>query len=66
MRWIYYRFIYRRLMRVCHKFGWHKMREVYPDGDTMLICDWCGLRVVTHRRKHAYQEISTAQMEATK
>ena len=42
---------YRPLMKLAHKFGWHHMREVYPDGDTMLWCDWCGIRIVTKTRK---------------
>jgi hypothetical protein len=25
------------------------MRTCYPDGDTLLRCDWCGLSVVTQR-----------------
>ena len=50
MRSFYYRFIYRRLMRVAHRYDWHHTRTVYPDGDTMLVCDWCGLRYVSHRR----------------
>lgn len=46
---LYYKFIYRHLMRLAHKHGWHHMRTCYPDGDTMLKCDWCGLSVVTQR-----------------
>jgi hypothetical protein len=49
IKYIYYRFLYARIMRFAHKHGWHKMRICYPDGDTMHICDWCGLRVVTKR-----------------
>ncbi len=40
MRWLH---------KLAHKYGWHHMREVYPDGDTMLWCEWCGIRVVTKR-----------------
>ena len=36
-------------MKLAHKYGWHKMKTCYPDGDTMLRCDWCGLSVVTKR-----------------
>jgi hypothetical protein len=39
-------------MRFAHKHEWHKMRICYPDGDTMHICDWCGLRVVTKRAEN--------------
>jgi hypothetical protein len=50
VRWLYYRFIYRRLMRLAHRHGWHHMRTIYPEGDTMVICDWCGVRDVIQRR----------------
>ena len=40
---------YRNLMKLAHKYGWHHMRTCYPDGDTLLRCDWCGLSVVTQR-----------------
>lgn len=36
-------------MKLAHKYEWHHMKPCYPDGDTMLRCDWCGLSVVTHR-----------------
>jgi hypothetical protein len=47
---LYYRFLYRHIMKLAHKYGWHHMRTIYPDGDTMLMCEWCGIRVVTKRR----------------
>ena len=37
-------------MTLAHRYGWHKMEESHPEGDTMLWCHWCGLRVVTVRR----------------
>jgi hypothetical protein len=37
---------YRTLMRLAHRFNWHHMKPCYPDGDTMLWCRWCGIRVV--------------------
>jgi hypothetical protein len=47
--------LYRWFMSFAHRHGWHKMDEFHPDGDTMLWCQWCGLRVVTkrHLTKHA-------------
>lgn len=45
MRYWFYRWI----MIFAHRHGWHKMDECYPNGDTMLWCHWCGLRVVTKR-----------------
>lgn len=45
-----YGFFYRNLMKLAHRFNWHHTRTCYPDGDTMLVCDWCGLRYVSHRR----------------
>jgi len=41
--------LYRWFMVFAHNHGWHKMDEFHPDGDTLLWCQWCGLRVVTKR-----------------
>lgn len=48
MKTLYYRFIYRRLMKLAHRFDWHHMRTMGPfeDGSWIVRCDWCG---VTHR-----------------
>ena len=50
MKWLYYRFIYRHLMRLAHRFNWHHTRTIYPEGDTLLVCDWCGLRYLKQKR----------------
>lgn len=42
-------YFYRWFMSFAHRHGWHKMDEFRPDGDTLLWCQWCGLRVVTKR-----------------
>lgn len=47
---IYHRFIYRHLMRLSHRFNWHHTRTSYPDGDTYVRCDWCGIGGVTRYR----------------
>lgn len=49
VRWLYYLFIYRRLMMLAHRFNWHHTRTCFPDGDTLVVCDWCGLRQVVNR-----------------
>ena len=36
-------------MRLAHRYNWHRMDIFHPDGDTLLWCQWCGLRVVTRR-----------------
>ena len=49
MKWLYYRLIYRPLMRLAHRHGWHRMKHVnlhppltgFPDG--FLRCEWCGI-----------------------
>lgn len=46
LKWI----LYRLVMRVAHRFNWHYAPPCYPDGDTMLWCQWCGLRQVVKRR----------------
>lgn len=40
----FYGFFYRLIMRVAHRFNWHYAPPIYPDGDTILWCKWCGLR----------------------
>ena len=42
--------IYRAVMKLAHKYNWHYAPAVYPDGDTMLWCKWCGFREVIKRR----------------
>lgn len=37
-------------MMLAHRFGWHYMRTLHVENDTMLKCDWCGISVVTERR----------------
>jgi hypothetical protein len=49
-RFTFYGFFYSRLMKLSHRFNWHHTRTCYPDGDTLVVCDWCGLRTVMHRR----------------
>ena len=42
--------LYRMTMRVAHRFHWHYAPPIYPEGDTMLWCHWCGFRAVVKRR----------------
>jgi len=49
MKWLYYQFIYRRLMKLVHRFNWHHTRTIHPEGDTLLVCDWCGLWYLKER-----------------
>lgn len=39
-----YYFFYSNLMKLDHRFNWHYAPPSYPDGDTVLWCQWCGLR----------------------
>lgn len=41
---------YRLTMKIAHRFNWHYAPPIYPDGDTMLWCKWCGFRDVVKRR----------------
>lgn len=52
MNWLYWKG-YRLVMRVAHRFHWHYAPPIYPDGDTMLWCQWCGFRAVVKRRNQA-------------
>lgn len=37
-------------MSIAHRYHWHYAPPVYPDGDTMLWCEWCGFKQVIKRR----------------
>ena len=52
MRWFYYKFIYRQLMKFMHRHDWHKMeRNLWIDPENIHFrCHWCGLRSVESRR----------------
>jgi len=41
--------VYRLVMRVAHRYNWHYAPPIYPEGDTMLWCQWCGFRAVIKR-----------------
>lgn len=47
-----YGWAYGALMRLAHRFNWHHTRTCYPDGDTYVRCDWCGLGAVMHKRDY--------------
>jgi len=49
MRWFFYRFFYRQIMRIAHRFNWHYAPPIYPEGDTQLWCQWCGFRQTVKR-----------------
>ena len=51
-RFTLYGWSYRTLMRLSHRFNWHHTRTSYPDGDTYVRCDWCGLGMVMQRRDY--------------
>ena len=42
--------LYAWWMKLAHRHNWHHMKPCYPDGDTMLVCHWCGIRIVTYKR----------------
>lgn len=46
MSWLFYKFIYQRLMRLAHRFDWHHapMHGPLQDGATQRWCQWCGFR----------------------
>ena len=46
-----YGFLYRALMKFAHKYNWHYAPPIYPEGDTMLLCQWCGFRQVIKHEK---------------
>jgi hypothetical protein len=40
---LWYRTLYRPVMRLAHRFNWHYAPPMYPDDDALLRCSWCGL-----------------------
>jgi hypothetical protein len=45
MKYLWFCFAYRPLMRLVHRYGWHHMEEVNPvGGPPMAWCHWCGLK----------------------
>ncbi len=59
-------FFYRLVMRVAHRYNWHYAPPVYPDGDTMLWCHWCGMRDVIKRREPGVGYMDAGQVESAK
>ena len=47
--WLWYR-SYRQIMTIAHRYHWHYAPPVYPEGDTLLWCQWCGLKHIVRRR----------------
>lgn len=48
-----YGWAYRTLMRFAHRHNWHHTVTLRPDGDTVVWCQWCGLRDVVERKQPA-------------
>ena len=41
--------LYRMVMRIAHHYNWHYAPPIYPEGDTVLWCKWCGFRQMIKR-----------------
>ncbi len=41
---LWWRYLYRPLMKLAHRYNWHYTHTMYLDGDKILWCQWCGLR----------------------
>ena len=54
---------YRMVMRLAHKFHWHYAPPIYPEGDTMLWCQWCGFRAIVRRKDWVDSLSPTASRE---
>jgi hypothetical protein len=46
MKSLYYRYLYRRIMTLAHRHGWHHVSRIEIEGDVILKCEWCGLHEV--------------------
>jgi len=44
------RFLYRRIMKIAHRYNWHYAPPIYPEGDTHLWCKWCGFQQTIKRK----------------
>ncbi len=52
VKWFYYRFIYRRFMKIAHHHNWHHMKPCFIEkGETLLWCHWCGIRIIKNEEK---------------
>ena len=40
--------LYRWAMQLAHFYHWHYAPPIYPNGDTVLWCRWCGFRQMIH------------------
>jgi len=65
MKWLFYRFLYRPLMRLAHKHHWHYAPPLYPEGDMMLRCDWCGFRQVIRKSTRSISTYCPQEVTAT-
>ena len=54
--YIYYFILYRLLMRLMHRYNLHYAPPIYPDGDTMLWCQWCGFKAVVKKGNQYLKE----------
>jgi hypothetical protein len=53
MKYLYYKYVYQRLMKFAHKHDWHKMESnpYLEKGKVHYWCHWCGLRSVEERKR---------------
>jgi hypothetical protein len=61
---LYWRCMYRPLMKVMHYFNLHHTTTIYPNGDTMVWCEWCGIRdIIKHNPNDQILDTSTVAVE---
>jgi hypothetical protein len=53
VRRLWYTTLYRPLMRFAHRHHWHYAPPIFPEGDTVFWCKWCGMRDTMNKRSHA-------------
>jgi len=49
-------YTYRLVMRMAHRFHWHYAPPSFPNHDTQLWCQWCGLRYTLPKAASARRE----------
>lgn len=55
--------LYRLIMKIAHRYNWHYAPPCYPDGDTVLLCHWCGMRDVIRRTNDSCPGLAATDQE---
>lgn len=51
-----YGYLYRLLMKFAHRYHWHHAPPIYPNGETVLWCKWCGLQQTIKKHENVVEK----------